>query len=106
MKRALLACALLAASGCAGAIPPPADAYSDGRELLVRHRESREQLNRLQAEARVDQRGREGRVKGSVLMFVERPARVRLDVMTQFGPIAIFTSDGEEFAFSDLREKR
>jgi hypothetical protein len=106
MTRALLACALVAASGCAGAIPRPADAYSDGRELLVRHRESRERLARLQAEARVDQRGRDGRIKGSVLMFVERPARVRLDVMTQFGPIAIFTSDGEQFAFSDLREKR
>ncbi len=66
----------------------------------------RERVTAIQAEARVDQRGKQGRVKGTVLMFVQRPGRVRFDVMTQFGPAAILTSDGEAFAFSDLREKR
>jgi hypothetical protein len=37
-------------------------------------------------------------------MFVERENRVRFDVMTQFGPAAILTSDGERFAFADLRK--
>jgi hypothetical protein len=37
-------------------------------------------------------------------MFLERPNRVRFDVMTQVGPAAILTSDGETFQFSDLRE--
>jgi hypothetical protein len=106
MRRTLVVAGFLLVAGCAGAIPRPADAYTDGRALLIKHRESREQLTRLQAEARVDQRGQAGRIKGSVLMFVERPARVRLDVMTQFGPIAIFTSDGQQFAYSDLREQR
>lgn len=39
-------------------------------------------------------------------MFVESDSRVRFDVMTQFGPAAILTSDGERFAYSDLRKRR
>jgi hypothetical protein len=39
-------------------------------------------------------------------MFVQRPAQVRFDVMTQFGPAAILTSDGSLFAYNDLREGR
>jgi len=39
-------------------------------------------------------------------MFVEHENRVRFDVMTQFGPAAILTSDGERFAYSDLRKNR
>jgi hypothetical protein len=39
-------------------------------------------------------------------MFVERTPRVRFDVMTQFGPIAILTSDAQRFDFADLREQR
>ena len=63
-------------------------------------------LRSIRAEARVDQRAKAGRIKGTVLMFVEDSGRVRFDVMTQFGPIAILTSDGEQFAYSDLREQR
>lgn len=37
-------------------------------------------------------------------MFFERPGRVRFDVMTQFGPAAVLTSDGQSFQLSDLRE--
>jgi len=36
-------------------------------------------------------------------MFLERPSRVRFDVMTQVGPAAVLTSDGENFQLSDLR---
>jgi hypothetical protein len=37
MKNVLLLCALFAVTGCAGSMPRPADAYSDGRELLGGH---------------------------------------------------------------------
>jgi len=37
-------------------------------------------------------------------MFLEQPNRVRFDVMTQLGPVAVLTSDGESFQLSDLRE--
>lgn len=37
-------------------------------------------------------------------MFLERPSRVRFDVMTQLGPAAVLTSDGERFQLSDFRK--
>lgn len=37
-------------------------------------------------------------------MFLERPSRVRFDVMGPMGPAAVLTSDGETFQLSDLRE--
>ena len=40
------------------------------------------------------------------MMFLERPDRVRFDVLTQFGAAAVLTSDGERFQLADLRENR
>jgi hypothetical protein len=100
------ALALLAAVGCSGSLPAPKYPFPDAKQLLARHEVIASGLNGIRAEARVDQRGNQGRVRGTVLMFVERIGRVRFDVMTQFGPVAILTSDSERFAFSDLREKR
>jgi hypothetical protein len=71
---------------------------------LNSHESSRREIRSIRAEARVEQRGKEGRIRGTVFMFVERENRVRFDVMTQFGPAAILTSDGERFAFADLRK--
>lgn len=48
--------------------------------------------------------GNNGRIRGTVLMFLEQPSRVRFDVMTQLGPAAILTSDGDDFQLTDLRE--
>jgi hypothetical protein len=60
----------------------------------------------LRAEARVEQWGEDGRIRGTVMMFVQRPDEVRFDAMTQFGPAVILTSDGSRFALTDLRENR
>ncbi|MEM9194368.1 MAG: DUF4292 domain-containing protein [Myxococcota bacterium] len=60
----------------------------------------------VRAEARVEQWGQDGRIRGTVFMFVQRPESVRFDAMTQFGPAAILTSDGQRFALTDLRENR
>jgi hypothetical protein len=95
----------VAAGGCARA-PRPAYPHTDASFALERHRLTREPVSAVRAEARVDQRGKGGRIRGTVLMFVERPDRVRFDVMTQFGPAAILTSDGIAFALADLRENR
>jgi hypothetical protein len=49
---------------------------------------------------------------GQRLSFFRHPARhaddarLRFDAMTQFGPAAILTSDGQRFAYSDLRSRR
>jgi hypothetical protein len=97
---------LLSLAACTAGLPPPKYPIADAPQLLARHEVLASGLNGIRAEARVDQRGQQGRVRGTVLMFVERSSRVRFDVMTQFGPIAILTSDGSRFAFADLREKR
>lgn len=91
--------------GCAGTLRPT-QPIQDARVALERREATIAGLHSIRAEARVDQRAKSGRIKGTVLMFVEDVGRVRFDVMTQFGPIAILTSDGERFAYSDLREKR
>ena len=41
-----------------------------------------------------------------MMMFVERPDRVRFDAMTQFGPALMLTSDGQTFALSDFKDNR
>jgi hypothetical protein len=102
---ALLALSLTACTACGG-VPRPRYPHTAPQQALTLHRLVREQVPSIRAEARVEQRGNEGRIKGTVYLLVERPSRVRFDVMTQFGPIAILTSDGERFAYSDLRSKR
>jgi hypothetical protein len=92
-------------AGCARP-PRPAYPHTDASHALEVHRQTRVHVASVRAEARVDQRGRGGRIRGTVLMFVERPDRVRFDAMTQFGPAAILTSDGDRFALTDLRENR
>lgn len=109
MQRAMLL-ALVCAScecllACAGSLRPQ-HPIQDAQLALQRRDATIDGLHSIRAEARVDQRAQSGRIKGTVLMFVEDTGRVRFDVMTQFGPIAILTSDGLEFAYSDLREKR
>lgn len=96
----------LFASACGATLPRPAHPITSPALALGSHQTTRARVQSIRAEARVDQRGEGGRVRGTVLMFVQRPDRVRFDVMTQFGPAAILTSDGSEFAFEDQREGR
>lgn len=101
---ALGAAALLTA--CPGR-PCPTTPFDDPASALDAYRDMRRPARVLRAEARVDRRGgEEGRIRGTVRMFVERPEGVRFDAMTQFGPAAVLTSDGERFALMDLRENR
>ena len=90
-------------AGC-GAAACPRQPITDPSQALAAHQDRA--IQSLRAEARVDQRGKSGRIKGTVLMFVERPDRVRFDAMTQFGPALVLTSDGETFAFSDFKSRR
>ena len=103
MRAAVLALLLLGA--CGGATCPKLQ-ITDPAQALASRRYDAATIRTLRAEAKVDQRGKQGRVKGRVLMFVERPDRVRFDVMTQFGPALILTSDGSAFALSDFKENR
>lgn len=99
-----LALLALPLTGCPHLVRPT-QPWSDAQQALRAHDSLRVRIRSLRAEARADQRGSQGRVRGTVLMFVERPDRVRFDVMTQFGPAAALTSDGHTFAMADFRER-
>jgi len=101
----LCAVALTLMSGCPGR-PCPTYPFNDATSALESYRDMRRPARVLRAEARVDRRDPEGRIRGTVLMFIARPDRVRFDAMTQFGPAAVLTSDGDRFALMDLRENR
>lgn len=101
-----VAAGLLLFAGCTPAGLTPAFRFQSPEPLIAQHAAARAGLRSIQAEARVDQRGDQGRVRGTVLMFVERSGRVRFDAMTQFGPVLTLTSDGATFALSDTRERK
>jgi outer membrane lipoprotein-sorting protein len=94
---------LLLLSGCAGATCPT-QLITDPAQAIAAQKHA--PIHSLRAEAKIDQRGRDGRIKGKLMMFVERPDRVRFDAMTQFGPALILTSDGQTFALSDFKAGR
>jgi len=61
----------------------------------------------VQASAKIDHVGDEGRLRADVLLYAVRPARLRMDVVSPFGAtLATLTSDGSKFALSDMRDKR
>lgn len=107
----LLSCAL-GALGCPGArCPAPTLRFSEGSDVVRHHGRLLAWAETLRAEARVDRRAanapaEQARLRGTVLMMAARPDRVRFDVMTQFGPAAVLTSDAGSFALMDLREQR
>ena len=102
--RLLLASALaLGLTACPG-VHCPTRPFTAAAPALARARVTREPIRSMSAEARVDQRGTEGRIRGTVLMMLERPGRLRFDAMTQFGPAAVLTSDGPAFELLDQRE--
>lgn len=98
----LLLCSIAAA--CKSAPACPIQLRTDAGRALDEHRNRQAGWQAIKAEARVTQWGQHGRIRGTVLMFLERPNRVRFDVMTAVGPAAVLTSDGEAFQLSDLRE--
>lgn len=91
--------------GCAGRSCPAAPPRSVNQALRY-HQSMHAPLSSLRAEARVEQFDARGRIKGTVMMFASRPHRVRFDMLTQFGPAAIFTSDDGHFQFSDFKAKQ
>jgi hypothetical protein len=101
----LLAPALL---GCPS-VPPPRSMVPSAEAALDRMRDSTACGRGVQANAKIDVFGDQGRVRGDLLMFAVSPARLRMDVMSPpplSSPIAVLTSDGQRFGLYDQREKR
>ena len=101
-----LMAALGLSSGCGGARCPTQRITDPAAALRAATNASGAPIRSLRADAKIDQRSKEGRIKGRILLFVERPDRVRFDAMTQFGPALILTSDGQQFALSDFKDNR
>ncbi len=60
----------------------------------------------LVGEGTFDYFGDEGRVRAKTLYVVARPARLRFDVLSPLGGVlSTLTSDGQRFAFADLRQR-
>lgn len=102
-RAAFLLLILASVLGCRASAACPAQPLTDPSDALARLESHSRGWSSLKAEARVTQWADRGRIRGTVLMFFEQPSRVRFDVMTQFGPAAVLTSDGESFQLSDLR---
>lgn len=105
MRVLVLAFAALTLAGCPRPTCPTTP-HDDPHRALRMHRSLHRTVRAIRAEARVDQRGESGRIRGTVLLLLARPDRVRFDAMTQLGPAAVLTSDGELFQLLDLRENR
>ena len=61
----------------------------------------------LTGEGTFDYFGDEGRIRAKTLYVVARPTRLRFDVVNPLGGVlSTLTSDGQSFAFSDLRQRQ
>ena len=61
----------------------------------------------LTSDAKIDYFGEAGRIRGSLLYVVAVPDKLRLDVVSPFGAtVSTVTSDGQNFALFDLRQKQ
>src|SRR5690242_2548710 len=101
-----LALGSLALVGCGSA--PPRSQLPDARAALDRLHASQDCGIGIQAAAKIDHFGEQGRVRGDLLMFAVWPAKLQMQVVgpVNVGVVATLTSDGERFALTDLREKR
>src|SRR5271163_4544518 len=105
--RALPALPVAALGLCGCFARAPASMAPSAVAALDRLRETGQCGVAVQANAKIDHFGKQGRVRGDLLLFAQAPANLRLDVVSPFGvTLATLTSDGSRFALADLRDKR
>ncbi len=105
MRRFFVALVAATTAACGGARCPNA-VFPSQDAARIHASAIAHAVRSVRAEARVERRDEQGRIRGTVFMMLARPNRVRFDAMTQFGPAAVLTSNGATFAFTDLRENR
>src|SRR4051812_48335634 len=71
-------------------IAPPASQVPTAQSALDRMRASATCGLGVQASAKIDHFGEQGRIVGDLLMIVAEPARIRMDVVSPFG-VAVAT---------------
>ncbi len=103
---ALIATAVIwCAGGCGGSSCPRSLPAAPETGLQAQHQQLLS-LSAFDGEARLEVRSEARRLKARVLFFVRPPNKVRIDVMTQFGPVLSFASDGEHITLLDLEQNR
>jgi len=104
MSAALAAMSTLAL-GCVN-VAPPASVPPTADAALGRMHATFTCANAIQSNAKIDHFGAQGRIRGDLMLYAARPARIRMDVVSPFGvAVATLTSDGHSFALADLRDK-
>lgn len=101
MRRPSLGALLLVMLGCSGR--PPRYPITDPA-MALRHVTAREErVHRLRAHGSADHFGPQGRIRGEVYVFVERPQSVRVDTRAFGTTVSTLLSDGQSLAMADLR---
>jgi hypothetical protein len=109
MTRAGALVVALSSLGCmACGTSPPASQMPNARAALDRLHATQDCGLGIHATAKIDHFGKEGRVRGDLLMFAMWPARLRMDVIgpMNVGVVATLTTDAQRFTLADLRQKR
>jgi hypothetical protein len=98
-----------AAVGCRPAVSPPSSLMPSGQAALDRMHATYRCANGIHADAKIDHYGDRGRIRGEMLLYVRRPSSIRMDLLAPpplSQPIVTLTTDGNDFALMDMREKR
>ncbi len=103
MRRTLVpgALAVLAALSCSGR--PPRFPITDPALALRGVLERQERVHRVRAHGSADHFGPQGRIRGEVYVFVQRPDRVRVDTRAFGTTASTLLSDGTHLAMADFR---
>jgi hypothetical protein len=105
MGRSFLVAGAVLLLGCG--VPPPASQVPNARAALSRVHETQDCGIGVHASAKIDHFGKGGRIRTDLLAFAVWPDRLRMDVVSPFGvTLATLTSDGDKFAFNNLRDRR
>jgi hypothetical protein len=95
----------LLATGCPSSAPP--SQFPTGADALARMKATYACANGIKGEGKIDHISPDARIRGDVYLFAVNSARVRVDVMSSFGPmIYSLTSDGTNFLMLDNNEKQ
>lgn len=101
MRRPSLGALLLVMLGCSGR--PPRYPITDPAMALQHVTAREERVHRLRAHGSADHFGPQGRIRGEVYVFVERPRSVRVDTRAFGTTVSTLLSDGQSLAMADLR---
>jgi outer membrane lipoprotein-sorting protein len=108
VKRALAGICAVVLTGCPSAAPPPSR-FPTAADALARMKATYRCARGARGDAKFDSFSNRGRIRGKLLLFTNRPNRIRLDVLSPppFNSIvSTLTTDDGRFSFLDLRQRK